>query len=269
VSVIIGTALQPIRSLAQIIEILQSSRLAFNTANELLQSREIDEPLKAEPNHDHPVLELQQLSFKYSIYGEPIYNNAKLRLASKNSNPITVRLDGGTGVGKTTLLNLILGLLKPSNGKVMIHGVEIHTLSQAERNQFVQLVDRNPFILSDSVLNNTLLGSNARPEELQKCLQMLCLDGDPLFREQSHRLLNDSNSISTGQAVMIALVRAVLNKPQLLLLDEALTSLPEESHLPILLGIRKLGINVLLVQHGTSKALSQVPTIQVETLQVQ
>ena len=114
-----------------------------------------------------------------------------------------------------------------------------------------------------------MLGSDAKVEDLQHCLEALGLDGDPLFREQRNRFLHDASSISTGQGVMIAIVRALLIKPQVLLLDEALTSLPEDSHLPILKGIRQLGINVLLVQHGTSKALAAVPTVQIETLQAQ
>ena len=269
VSVIIGTALQPVRSLAQIIEVLQSSRLAFNTASELLQPPKTVNTNKPKRLDDHPVLELDQLCFKYSLYGENIHNRVSLRLTSNNSRPITVRLDGGTGAGKTTLLNLILGLLIPSEGKVLIKGIEVHSLPQRELNRLVQLVDRNPFILSDTVLNNTMMGSNASPEDFQQCLVALSLEDNPLFREQSHRFLIDASSISTGQGVMIALIRAVLKKPQLLLLDEALTSLPEDTHLPILRGIRQLGINVVLVQHGTSKGLAAVPTIRIDSIQGQ
>jgi ABC-type multidrug transport system fused ATPase/permease subunit len=267
--VIIGTALEPVRSLAQIIEVLQSSRLAFNTASELIQSSKAVNTSKSKLLDDHPVLHLDQLCFKYSLYGENIHNKVSLRLTSNNTSPITVRLDGGTGSGKTTLLNLILGLLTPSEGKVLIKGIEVHSLPQLELNSLVQLVDRNPFILSDTVLNNTMLGSNASPEDFQQCLAALNLDGNPLFREQSHRFLTDASTISTGQGVMIALIRALLKKPQLLLLDEALTSLPEDTHLKILKGIRQLGINVLIVQHGTSTGLLAVPTIRIESLQGQ
>ena len=267
VSVIIGTALQPVRSLAQIIEVLQNSRLSFNTANELLQTASPPDSINLEPKTDQPALEISGVSFKYSIYGENIHNNVNLKLASKNSLPIIVRLDGGTGAGKTTLFNLILGLLKPTAGEVLINGVNIHSLSQSNRNQMVQFVDRNPFILPDTIINNTLLGSNAKTEDLHHCLKTIGLDQEPLFREQAHRLLNDGTSISTGQGVMIALVRALLAKPRLLLLDEALTSLPEDSHLQILKGIRQLGINLILIQHGTSKVLANLPTVQVHNIQ--
>ena len=267
VNVIIGTALQPIRSLAQIVEVLQNSRLSFKTANELLQTKPVDQHAKAQPDLQAAVLVLEKLTFRYSLYGETIHHNVRLRIASKNSKPITVRLDGGTGVGKTTLLNLILGLLTPTEGRVLIYGVDIHQISKTERNHLVQFVDRNPFIVNDSVINNALLGSQAKPSDLHHCLQLLSLDDEPLFREQSHRQLQDESSLSTGQAVMLALVRAVLMQPKLLLLDEALTSLPENQHLPILIGLRNLGINVLLVQHGTSKATASLPTVAIDSIQ--
>ncbi len=267
VNVIIGTALQPIRSLAQTIEILQSARLSFSTANELLQ----DKPEQAESRlaikADAVVLEADNVSFQYSRYSDKILDSFRLKLASRNDKPIIVRMDGQTGAGKTSFFNLILGLQKPTQGCIRVKGVDISAVNNEQRNQLVQFVDRNPFILNDSVLRNTLLGTSANERDLQDCLEKLGLAGEALFREQAHRYLPDASAVSTGQAVMIALLRAILMRPQLLLIDEALSSLPEDKHLQILRGLQKLGINVLLVQHGTSPVLSALPTFQLAELQ--
>ena len=267
VNVIIGTALQPVRSLAQIIEILQSARLSFGTANELLQDKpqENNTPLNADA--EAAVLEVKNLSFQYSRYSEKILEDFQLRLSSKNEKPIIVRMDGKTGAGKTSFFNLILGLQKPTEGSIQIRGIDVCEATNFQRNQLVQFVDRNPFILNDSVLHNTLLGTNSNAQDLQDCLEALGLSGEPLFRQQANRYLADASSVSTGQAVMIGLLRAILMRPQLLLIDEALSSLPEDKHLPILRGLQKLGINVLLVQHGTSAVLSALPTFQLAELQ--
>ncbi|MCX5937331.1 MAG: ATP-binding cassette domain-containing protein [Cyanobium sp. LacPavin_0920_WC12_MAG_62_9] len=267
INVIIGTALQPVRSLAQIIEILQSARLSFSTANELLQDKpqESNTPLKSEA--EAPVLEAINLSFQYSKYSEKILEDLQLRLSSKNEKPVIVRMDGETGTGKTSFFNLILGLQKPTQGSIRIRGIDICDANNLQRNQLVQFVDRNPFILNDSVLHNTLLGTNSNAQDLQDCLEVLGLSSEPLFREQANRYLADESAVSTGQAVMIALLRAILMKPQLLLIDEALSSLPEDKHLPILRGLQALGINVLLVQHGTSAVLSALPTFQLAEVQ--
>ena len=267
VNVIIGTALQPIRSLAQTIEILQSARLSFSTANELLQEKPRQNRERLTADADAAVLDVSSVSFQYSRYSEKVLEDFSLRLTSSNRKPITVRMDGETGVGKTTFFNLILGLQKPSEGVIRIKGVDISTATNAERNALVQFIDRDPFILNDSVLRNTLLGTGANEHDLRDCLDILGLSNEPLFREQAHRYLPDASAVSTGQAVMIGLLRAILIRPQLLLIDEALSSLPEDKHLPILRGLQKLGINVLLIQHGTSAVLSALPTIQLAELQ--
>ena len=269
VNVIISTALQPIRTLAQTIEILQSARMSFSTANELLQDapQDLQEPI--EPKPESPVLEARGVSFQYSRYSDRILDNFSLKLVSSNQRPITVRLDGATGAGKTSLFNLILGLHKPSDGTILVKGLDISSAGKSQRNLLVQFIDRNPFITNDTVIRNTLLGTNKTQQDLHDCLEIVGLVNEPLFREQSLRYLPDSSAISTGQAVMIALMRAILLKPQLLLIDEALSSLPEERHLPILRGIQKLGINVILIQHGTSPVLSALPTIQLAEMQHQ
>jgi len=269
VSVIIGTALEPIRSIAQIIEVLQSAKLSFSTANELLQPKPSVSHEQPKPITNAPVLEIKNLTFQYSRYSEKILSSATVKLSSKNDKAIVVRMDGATGAGKTTFLNLVLGIQKPTEGSVRIKGIEINELSSEERIHLVQLIDRNPFILNDSVIANTLLGTNAKQQDLHDCLETVGLASEPLFREQLHRYLADSSAVSTGQAVMIALLRAILMKPQLLLIDEALSSLPEERHLPIIRGLQKLGINVLLVQHGTSPMLKALPTFQLADLQKQ
>lgn len=267
VNVIIGTALEPIRSLAQIIEVLQSAKLSFSTANELMQDETLEETQNLYIDKGSPLLEIKNVSFQYSRYSDKILNEAKLRLASKSGKAIIVRMDGNTGAGKTTFYNLILGLLKPTEGTILVRGVDISSISTEQKNNLVQFVDRNPFIMNDTIINNALLGTNSNLKELHSCLQVLELEREPLFREQAHRYIADSSGVSTGQAVMIALVRAVLMKPELLLIDEALSSLPEEKHFSILKGLQTLGINVLLVQHGTSRVLSGLPTFQLSEVQ--
>jgi ABC-type molybdenum transport system ATPase subunit/photorepair protein PhrA len=68
---------------------------------------------------------------------------------------------------------------------------------------------------------------------------------------------------------MIALMRAAVLQPKLLVLDEALTSLPEALHIPVLVGLRSLGLHVLIIQHGVSAALTSIPTLTMAQLKRQ
>ena len=266
VSVIIGTALQPIRSVAQIIETLQSSTQSFQVVNDLFQPQELpkaEQPAKAD---DNTIVNFQNLSFRYSLYDQWIIRDLNARIVAGPKRPIAVHLTGDTGAGKTTLFNLLLGFLTPTSGRLLIAGSNIANLPQAERNQLVQFVDRNPLIITGSVLTNVLLGTPASAKDIQPCLVALGLSDEPLFREYSHRILLDASSVSTGQAVMIALVRAALTQPKLLLLDEALTSLPEERHRKVVEGIGSLGIHLILVQHGISQVLSDLARFEIKVM---
>ncbi len=158
INVLIGTAMQPIRSVAGLIETIQNSAAAFNKANELFHP-EVAINSEGSSNTDI-ILACKHLSFSYSLYSAPVFDDINLTLKARSEKPIIVRLDGDTGSGKTTFVNLILGLLEPTAGNIQIAGQPLHSLSRKKRNELVQLVDRNPLIVSGSIKANCFL---ARP----------------------------------------------------------------------------------------------------------
>ena len=263
INVIIGTALQPIRSLSSIIEAIQNSRMTLKAANELYTAPPI---LTGQIDEDGQQAETKAISFesvyyRHSAYAPNIIENFSISVKSKTDASWCVHLDGDTGSGKTTFLNLLLGFAKPISGEVCLYGHEIASLSQQERNKMIQLVDRSPTITAGSVRQNAQLGIKQAEMSYMDAIQCLGLQEQTIFTQQSQRYLQDDTSISTGQAVMIGLVRAAMKKPKILLIDEALASLPEELHAPILSGFKKLGINIIIVQHGDSAIIKKLPQI--------
>ena len=275
ISVIIQTALAPVRSIAAIIETIQNSRLSFNTAAELYQNNNskneqtLQDDISSKKNSsvDNPILEVKNVSFRYSIYSDTIFDNANLSIRSRSNKSLAVRLDGGTGGGKSTLLNLLLGMQKCNSGSITIYGYDIAKLSTKDRNQLIQYIDRYPIIQAGSVAMNARLGSGASHKDYEKTILALGLEQQSIFSTQGDRYLDDSNSLSVGQAVMISLVRSALLKPSLLLIDESLISIPENLHQSIIDGYLSMGISLLIVQHGMSQAIDQLPTVQLSSLQ--
>jgi ABC-type bacteriocin/lantibiotic exporter with double-glycine peptidase domain len=268
INVIIGTALEPVRSLSTLVETFQNSRLTFQSASELYQaeSDSVNETEIQQSIHE-PVIELKDLSFHYSIYSEPVFLNTNLSIKSKSGNPLAVRLDGGSGSGKSTLLNLLMGLVTPTSGTVKILGTDIGSVGIDQARRIVQYVDRNALITRGSVEMNVRLGTGADHAHYEECVTTLGFGAQAIFSEQNARYLQDSSSLSTGQAVMISLVRAALMKPRLLLIDESLISIPQSMHQTAIKGFLSMGINVLIVQHGDSPFLSKLPTISMSSLQ--
>jgi ATP-binding cassette subfamily B protein RaxB len=269
INVIIGTALQPVRSLSTLVETLQNSRLTFSSAAELYQQEPTQESdsVDPSPSFEAPLIELANLSFQYSIYSEPVFHDTNLRIKSKSKQPLAVRLDGGSGSGKSTLLNLLMGLIAPSSGHVRVFGVDIGYLRVDQARQIVQYVDRHALITRGSVEMNARLGTTADHNQYEECVSALGLSNQSIFSQQNGRYLQDDSSLSIGQAVMISLVRAALLRPILLLIDESLVSLPQELHQGVVKGLLSLGINVLVVQHGESDYIGSLPTVTMASLQ--
>ena len=275
INVIIGTALQPIRSLSQIIESIQNSRMTLRAANELytpppqfVSAAGSDDDSGSEEAAVPPepaAIRFAEVCYRHSAYAANIIEDLSLTIRSRSGNSWCIHLDGNTGTGKTTFLNLLLGFATPSSGEVCLFGHRVSDLPQPDRNRLIQLVDRSPTITSGSVYQNIHLGLAPDGDAYLDVIQQLGLQEQSIFRQQLQRYLQDDNSVSTGQAVMIALVRAAMIHPMLLLLDEALASLPEALHQVILEGFKTLGINVLIVQHGSSAALNGLPRIDTQS----
>jgi ABC-type bacteriocin/lantibiotic exporter with double-glycine peptidase domain len=267
INVIIGTALEPVRSLSAIIETIQNSRLTFRSASEMYQpDSSTASAITTEHQDSDTLIELKDLTYSYSRYSEKIIKSANLKIRSKTASPVIIRLDGGSGSGKSTFLSLLMGLIKPTSGSITVFGSEVSTLSIMEMRKLIQYVDRSPLIINGSVESNARLGVQCSTDDYKSTLQTLGLHQEPLFRRQGSRYLFDETSISTGQGVMINLVRAALMKPRLLLIDESLVSIPENLHQCVLEGLLSLNINLLIVQHGESPLVSSLPTLQMDQL---
>ena len=274
ISVIVQTALEPVRSLASIVETFQNSKLSFNTASELYQQElsagdnPFDSIEQDESNSNSAdVLQFKSVEFRYSIYDQTIFSDANLKIHSRTGKPLAVRLDGNTGSGKSTFMNLVLGLLTPVRGEVNVCGFNVSKLDQKSKNALVHYVDRDPTLVPGTVERNSMLGCSASGKDFKDAVSKLGFSELSIFASQSDRYIHDRNSLSTGQAVMISLVRAALIRPRLLLIDESLISIPEELHQGVIDGFRDIGVNLLVIQHGTSEAVDKLPTILMSQLQ--
>ncbi|GEM45080.1 ABC transporter ATP-binding protein [Deinococcus cellulosilyticus] len=164
-----------------------------------------------------------------------------------------VALTGPSGSGKSTLLHLLAGLERPTQGQVMWGGSQVSTLRGAPldrlRNQHIGLVFQQHYLLSDlTVLHNALVPSwiQARHDQ-EEALELLARVG------LAHRLQHYPSQLSGGERQRVALVRAVLNRPSVILADEPTGNLDQHNTqevMRLLLELaRERGSGVLLVTH--------------------
>lgn len=171
-----------------------------------------------------------------------------------------VVMTGRSGSGKTTLLNLMAGLAKPTNGTVIVDGVNLWEKTDTERarlrNQKLGFVFQFPSLLQSlTVLENIVLplgffGSGAEPADLDKARQLLETVG------MSDKVNALPRHLSAGQQQRAVIARALINSPSILLADEPTSNLDEQTEAEIvslLLDIyHQNEITMVLVTHDGS-----------------
>lgn len=170
------------------------------------------------------MIKTKDLAFSYQ--GKVNFNFPDIQI----ENGETLLITGGSGKGKTTLLHLLGGLLRPKRGSILIDETSIATLSDKKLDQFrgknIGLVlQQSHFVEAFSVLENismaSWLATGKKSEEKAKSL-LKQLD----LEDQMHKL---TSQLSIGQQQRVSIARALINEPKLLLADEPTSSLDDEN----------------------------------------
>lgn len=167
-----------------------------------------------------------------------------------------VSLIGANGAGKSTTLNTISGLLKPAQGKVMFDGTDI-TGWRADRIAalgLIQVPEGRQIIATMTVMENLLIGAYRRQGNSQATLDEIFTRFKRLYERRHQK----AGSLSGGEQQMLAVGRALMAQPRLLMLDEpsmGLAPLLVNEVFYLITSIKTQGIPILLVEQNARKAL--------------
>lgn len=168
-----------------------------------------------------------------------------------------VSVVGPNGAGKSTLINAIAGILRPTQGQILVDGTDISRLaSHRVCEHGIAIVPEGRRLFTHmSVLENLELGAYRMPgSSLQESLEEV-FALFPILKERKHQL---AGSMSGGQQQMVAIGRALMARPRLLLMDEpslGLSPAVVEDMFRIITRINERGMAVLLVEQNITKAL--------------
>ena len=188
----------------------------------------------------------RNLHFAYDR--EPVFQNAEFTLPKGQFGVIT----GHSGIGKSTLLKLMLGIFRPTDGALVLQtGGEDIPLDRTTRGLFAYVPQGN-LLLSGSLRENLLLTRpQATDEELQQAIYISCMDDFlPQLPQGLDTLLGESaQGLSEGQAQRLSIARAVLSQAPVLLLDEATSALDPATEQTVLTRLRSAGKTIIAVTH--------------------
>jgi branched-chain amino acid transport system ATP-binding protein len=169
-----------------------------------------------------------------------------------------VSLIGANGAGKSTTLNTISGLLKPTSGRILFDGQDITGWrpDRVTRMGLVQVPEGRQIVATMTVLENLILGAYRRTDrdEIEADLN----DIFRRFKRLDERRHQKAGSLSGGEQQMLAVGRALMTRPRLLMLDEpsmGLAPLLVNEVFQIITDIKARGIPILLVEQNARKAL--------------
>ncbi|MCB1059179.1 MAG: ABC transporter ATP-binding protein [Calditrichaeota bacterium] len=225
--------------------------------------KRIQELLDAEPDIASPPsgdiaserigeIKFEDVSFAYGER-EPMLKNITLTIAPGQ----TVAFVGATGCGKTTLINLIPRMLDPTRGKVFVDGIPTTEWDIDELRLRVAMVPQDAFLFSETIFNNLIFGKpEASRDEAMASARVSRIDKDvENFADSYETLVGERGvTLSGGQKGRLALARALVRDPLILILDDALAAVDTHTEEEILQGLKKFMQNrsSILISHRVS-----------------
>ena len=199
-------------------------------------------------------ISISNLSYNYPGSEKKIINNLNYEF-SKNS---LIGITGESGSGKTTLVNILLGLLKQSNGDIKFDEVVVENGLNVKKD-FLGYVPQNIFLLDDTIKKNIAFGvpeekiDEKKVKEVLKSAQLLKLLSQTKKGIETN-IGELGNRLSGGQIQRIAVARALYNNPKILILDESTSALDIETETKIIneLRILKKYVTIIFIAHRKS-----------------
>jgi ATP-binding cassette subfamily B multidrug efflux pump len=254
---------EPIRNLSDQYNTLQSAMAASERIFDVLDH---DEAF-AEP--EHPVelcaggrcrgqIEFENVWFAYENLPDSDEPNWVLRDISFTVEPgQTVALVGATGSGKTTIINLLLRFYEVQRGEIRVDGVPIKNLSLDALRSHIGLVLQDVFLFSGSLAENITLGDPTKNlDDVERAIDLVGADRfiDRLPDGLDHQIGERGVTLSHGQRQLVSFIRALVYDPEIIVLDEATSSVDTETEelVQSALGTLMEGRSGLVVAHRLS-----------------
>jgi len=254
----------PVQEILSIQYSYYSANAAITRLNNLLK-------LDVEPQYAHNQnpflnkhtigLKVDNLSFSYT-QGEPILNGLSLEIKAGEK----VAIVGASGGGKSTLVQMLLGMYSPSVGQLFFGGVNVKDIGLDVVRENVATVLQHPALFNDSVRNNISLGKEYSDDDLWNALEVAQLKSTiEELPEQLNTIVGRNGvRLSGGQRQRLAVARLVLSQPKIVILDEATSALDTETESKLHLAMREFlkDRTTLIIAHRLS-AVKQADRVYV------
>ena len=250
--------MKPVFRLLMFTEMYQRGMAGYHRFNEMMQHKvEIDDAPDAIASGEiKGRITFENVTFGY-LQDKPVLKHFDLDIAPGEK----VAFVGATGAGKTTLASLLLRFYEPTQGRVLLDGVDIKEYKQSYLRNHVGLVQQDVFLFSDSVNFNIAYGKiKASEQEIEQAAQLAAADDfiSALPEGYETKVGERGVKLSGGQKQRIAIARAFLKNPPVMVFDEATSALDTKTEKQIQKSLDKLAESrtTLIIAHRLSTIIN-------------
>jgi ATP-binding cassette subfamily B protein len=214
----------PITQVASIMNVLQSTAASAERVFELLDESEEEAdpvaPVVLEHTRGH--ITLEDVSFRY-LPDAPLIEDLTLDVKPGD----TVAIVGPTGAGKTTLVNLLLRFYEIDHGRITVDGVDAHDMTRNDLRDLFGMVLQDTWLFTGTIHDNIAYGrEGATDDEVRAAAQAARVDHFVRALPEGYDTVldDDATAVSQGEKQLLTIARAFLSDPDILILDEATSS---------------------------------------------
>lgn len=248
----------PFASIGWVTSINQRAAASQERINEFLRTEPAIKNTNQNPVEAFQEIRFEQMSFRYKPDLPDVLSDINFTLKRGESLGII----GKTGSGKSTLLQLIVRQIDPSDGKVLYNKEALASINLVDYRKQISVVPQDVFLFSDTIRNNIAFGAldleTVTQDEITDAAKNAhVLHNIEAFPEKFDTLLGERGvNLSGGQKQRVSIARALIRKPQILLLDDCLSAVDTETEEIILRNLKKLNeenqTTTVIVSHRIS-----------------